>query len=74
LNYAVCLLWSFGREAPINAFDKFGFSPLMQAAQRGYVEYVHQYMLYRADTFILIVKMLRRPFIFSALYMLKPNH
>ena len=28
------------REAPIDVFDKYGHSPLMQAAQKGYVEYV----------------------------------
>lgn len=27
------------REASIDAYDKYGLSPLMQAAQKGYVEY-----------------------------------
>jgi len=37
------MLFVIIREAPIDAYDKYGLSPLMQAAQKGYLEYVINY-------------------------------
>jgi len=44
--YFPLLLW-LCREAPIDVYDKYGFSPLMQAAQKGYIKYVYGIYLCR---------------------------
>lgn len=35
-----CVLFSYFRDVPIDVPDKYGFTGLMQASQKGYTEYV----------------------------------